>query len=152
MNLRSRLVVFGLAGTLLAAAVAPVSAAGLFGSSSGFTPQVPISAFAGPASWFDPSRLHVSSMVSVGSGGFGGGANALQVTSLSYQFKAPLSMSVSLGNAWGGTQGLKGSPSFFLEGLNLQYRPNPSMQFQVQFRDIRSPLQLGSTQPGYWGW
>ena len=43
---------------------------------------------------------------------------ALQVTSLSYEFGAPLALSVSVGNAWGsGLQ--RSSQSFFLEGLDL---------------------------------
>lgn len=143
------------ASSLIAAclitATCRVALAGPFDYGTGFTPRVPISALARPASWFDPSRLHLSSMMSVGSGGFGNGTSALQVTSLSYQFAAPLSMSVSLGNAWG-SGAADGHSSMFLEGFNLQYRPNPSLQFQVQYRDIRTPLQLSTGGPGPWGW
>src|SRR5262252_5441606 len=62
---------------------------------AGFSPRVPISGLARAASWFDPSRLHLSSTVSVGN--YGGATSALQVTSLNYQFGRPLSMSVSIG-------------------------------------------------------
>ncbi len=123
--------------------------AGLFDPPA-FIPRVPVSPLARPAAWFDPSRLHVSSLVSVGSGGFrGGDLGALQVTSLSYGFKAPVRMSVSVGNAWGAGRGDARS-SFFLEGFNVLYRPSASMFFQVQYRDIRSPLQLGPSGYGYW--
>ena len=141
-------VVVPLVALAIATAGIRPAAAGLFDSTPGFTPRVPISALA--PSWFDPSRLHVSSMVSVGSGGFGNGLDALQVTSLSYRFAGPLSMSVGLGNAWGATAPGNRS-SFFLESFNLQYRPNPSMQFQVQFRDLRSALQLQNGASN-WGW
>ena len=67
---------------------------------AGFAPRVPLSAFARPAAWFDPSRLHLTNTVSFGSG-FGGQASALNVTSLSYQFRAPITMSVSVGNTFG---------------------------------------------------
>src|SRR5262245_26344117 len=82
--------------------VVPAARAFGFGdpAAAGFAPRVPISAFARTASWFDPSRLHLTSTFSVGSG-FGGGTNALSVTRLSYQFGAPVSMSVSLGNTFG---------------------------------------------------
>src|SRR5881409_981792 len=108
---------------LLAAVTEGASSAGTFpgqGSPFGdFTPRVPVSAFARPSAWIDPSRLHVSTSVSVGSG-FGGGVGALQVTSLSYQFAAPMWMNVSVGNAWGPEQTRSGG-SFFLEGLDFAY-------------------------------
>jgi hypothetical protein len=50
----------------------------------GFSPSVPVSAFARPASWLDPSRLQISTEVSVGTG-FSGGSQGLQVTRLSYR-------------------------------------------------------------------
>jgi hypothetical protein len=138
----------GLAVAVLAALAATGSAgaqpSGAL-SPSAYSPRVPISAFALPASWLDPSRLHVSTTVSVGSG-FAGGSEALQVTRFSYRFGAPLSMQVNLGNAWGQGTG-RGQGAFFLEGLNLAYRPSPSMYFQIQYRSVRSPLQL-STYPG----
>ena len=115
-------------------------------SDPGFIPRVPVSAFGTPA-WFDPSRLHITSSVSVGSG-FGRNVNALQVTSLSYQFGSPLSMSVSLGNAWGsGIQ--RSSSSFFLEGLDVAYRPSANLQFLIHYQNLRSPLQL-SHASGLW--
>ncbi len=105
----------------------------------GFSPRVPVSPLAAPA-WFDPSRLHLSTSVTVGSG-FGRNVSALQVTSLSYEFGAPLALSVSLGNAWGSGVA-RSSQSFFLEGVDLAYRPLSSLQVQVHFQDLRSPLQL----------
>ncbi len=116
---------------------------------STFTPKVPVSALARPMSWFDPSRLHVSTSVSVGSG-FGSGTNALQLTNLSYQFGAPLWMNVSVGNAWGPDRARSNS-SFFLEGLDVGYRPLPNLRVQIQYRNIRSPLQYGAPGAGIWG-
>jgi hypothetical protein len=132
---------------LAALAVAvPASAGGLAGDTPGFAPRVPVSSLALPG--FDMSRLHITTSVSVGSG-FGRGTNALQVTSLSYQFGAPLWMNVSLGNAWGQSNP-NGRSSFFLEGFQVAYRPIPSMLIQVQYRDIRSPLQYSDyNYPGY---
>jgi len=80
----------------------------------------------------------MSTSVSVGSG-FGGQANALQVTSLSYQFEAPLRMNVNLGSVWGGSSRTNG---MFLEGVDVAYQPFRSLLFQVHYRDFRSPLQL----------
>ena len=122
-----------------------------------FSPRVPVSAFGLPG--FDPSRLHVSSMVSVGSSGWGsGGTNALQVTTLSYSFKAPVAMSVSLGNAWGANTP-RGGQSFYLQGFSVAYQPSRNMLFQVQYQDLRSPLQYGANgfgapfgAPGRWGY
>lgn len=125
------------------------ASAGFLDSGPTYTPRVPISALARPLGWLDPSKLHFSSMTTVGSGG-SNGFDALQVTSLHYSFAAPLAMSVSLGNAWG-PAAADGRSSFFLEGLNLQYRPSPSLQLQIQYRDVRSPLQL-QHGPGPWGW
>src|SRR5438477_12916657 len=137
---------------LVFAAIVAVRGAGAddFGAAPSFVPRVPVSAFARPAAWIDPSRLHVSSTVSVGSG-FGGGANALQVTSLSYQLAAPLSMRVSLGNAWGSSS-LRGGSSMFLEGFDVAYRPSANFMLRVQYQDVRSPLQLSGYNPyGSWG-
>ena len=106
---------------------------------TGFTPLVPISGFARAASWFDPSRLHLSSTVSVGSAY--GVTNALQVTRLSYQFGRPLSMSVSIGNSFG-PNAVGGTNPFFLEGFDLTWRPSANSMFRVEMHDVRSPLQL----------
>ncbi len=115
------------------------AAASHAGSESGlFTPSVPVSAFARPASWLDPSRLQMSTEISVGTGF--GGSQGMQVTRLSYRLGAPLAMSVSVGNAFGGK--MAGSSGMFLEGLDLSYRPLPSMLVQFRYNDIRSPLQL----------
>ena len=121
---------------------------GGFGSSgsAGFQPLVPISGFARAASWFDPSRLHLSSTVSVGS--YSGTTSALQVTSLSYQFKAPISMSVSIGNSFG-PNATGGTNPFFLEGFNLNWQPNAHSSFRVEMHNVRSPLQLDPFGSGY---
>jgi hypothetical protein len=112
---------------------------------------VPLSAFAAPMSWFDPSRLHLTSTISVGSGFGGGSTNALSVTSLSYQFKAPLSMSVSLGNTFGPGGIGSGGSSFFLEGFDVAWRPTQNSLFRVEMQNVRSPLQYGSWGRGYPG-
>lgn len=129
-------------------AIATAAHAGLLSDpeNAGFAPRVPLSAFARPASWFDPSRLRLMSTVSVGSG-FGGQTSALQVTRLSYQFGAPLTMSVSVGNTFG-TFGSSNS-SFFLEGLDVAWRPSKNTLFRVEMRDVRSPLQYGYSNS--WG-
>ena len=93
-------------------------------------------------SWFDPSRLHLSSTVSVGSG-FGGTSSALSVTSLSYAFKAPLTMSVSLGNTFGMNGVHNGGSAFFLEGFDVAWRPSQNTLFRVEMHNVRSPLQYG---------
>jgi hypothetical protein len=104
-----------------------------------FAPSVPVSAFARPASWLDPSRLQLSTEFSVGTGF--GGSQGLQVTRLSYRLGSPLAMSVSIGNAFGGNR-ISGGNGMFLEGLDLSYRPLPSMLVQFRYNDLRSPLQL----------
>src|SRR5258708_7425405 len=93
----------GIAGTAIVAIViasAPVRAQ-LGMPYSGFQPRVPVSAFARPAAWLDPARMHVSTSLSFGSG-WSGGSSGLQVTSLSYQFSKPAWLEVSVGNAFGG--------------------------------------------------
>ena len=121
------------------------------GSGGGYTPLVPVSAFARPAAWFDPSRLHLSAELSFGTS-FAGQSAGLQVTRVSYQFRAPLALQVSVGHAFGA--GAEGRNPMFLEGLDLAYRPIPSMTFQVNYRNLRSPLQYsdglaGSRWPGF---
>lgn len=122
---------------------------------AGFQPRVPISQLGRLGSWFDPSRFRMSSSLTVGSG-FGAGTqtSALNVTSFSYQFKAPITMQVRLGNAFGPGAAKNGS-SFFLEGLEMSYQPNANTLFHVQFQNVRSPLQLhrygsGWGAPGSW--
>jgi hypothetical protein len=129
------MVAVALAGTTLARA--DFSSSSFSGSS--FNPEVPVSAFARPASWFDPSRLHMNVEASFGTG-FNGQASGLQVTRFSYQFGKPLAMQVSVGNAFGG--GVNGNGQFFLEGFNLAYQPFRNMSITVNYQDIRSPLQL----------
>jgi hypothetical protein len=141
MNTRRALILFACSAWIACASTAlamPGGASGFSSSASGaFSPQVPVSAFARPASWLDLSRLHITTSLSMGTG-FGGGTSALQVTSLAYQFGSPLSMQVSLGNTFGA-----GSPgsSMFLEGFSVAYRPHPSFQINVDYRNVRSPLQ-----------
>ncbi len=115
----------------------PLSDAG----AAGFAPRVPVSLFARPSMGLDLSRLHFTSTTTVGSGWGGGGTQALQTTSLSYQFKAPATLRVSLGNAFGASSA-NGS-SFFLQGLDFSYQPTANSMFRVQFNNVRSPLQYG---------
>lgn len=119
-----------------AACLQQPASAGSFGA-PGYSPRVPVSGLG--ISWFDPSRLHMSTSLSMGTG-FGGGSNGLQVTSLSYQVGNPLWVSVSLGNSFGANAG-RNAGKFFLEGFQAAYRPSPNMVFQIQYQDRRSPLQ-----------
>ena len=107
---------------------------------SWYQPQVPISALGRPALGLDLSRLQVTSSFSVGSTGFGG-TEALSVTKLSYRFQRPMWMSVSLGNAWGSQTA--GNGSMFLEGFQFGWRPSANTMFQIEYHDLRSPLQYG---------
>ena len=137
----------GMAVVSLVLAVVPASAQGLMGG--GYQPRVPVSAFARPAGWLDPGRLRIATSVSVGSG-FSGGTSALQVTSFSYQFTKPAWLEVGLGNALG-----SGNPrgnGLFLESLKFGFRPTANSIFQVQFRDVRSPLQYANDPYGYYRW
>jgi hypothetical protein len=121
---------------------------------AGFQPRLPVNALGSLGSWFDPSRLHFSNTISVGSGWGGSGTNALNVTSLSYQFRSPLTMNVSVGNSFGPGSASRTS-SFFLEGLDLTYHPSANSVFQIQYRDMRSPLQYGYSGlagPGRGSW
>jgi hypothetical protein len=118
-------------------------AGGMFDApSAGYSPRVPLSAFSSPLSWFDPTRLHLSSTLSMGSS-FGGTSSALSVTSLAYQFKAPLTMSVSLGNTFGFNSASGNGSQFFLEGFDLAWHPNKNSLFRVEMHNVRSPLQYG---------
>ena len=119
-----------------------------------FQPRVPVSllgSLGGLTSRFDPTRFHMSTTVSVGSG-YGFGTSALSVTSFSYQFRAPLAMSVRVGNAIG--SGTSSNSSMFLEGLDLSYRPSANSMFRVQFQNVRSPMQYGYGGPerSFWGY
>ena len=154
MDARRTIVVFAALLSLAAArgATAQDQAVGANGfgpetSASPFHPIVPVSSFARPASWFDPSRLHFTTTVSVGTG-WGGGTDALQVTSLSYRVSNPLAVRVSVGNTFGSPGQTN---NMFLEGLQLAYRPHPSFQFNIDYRDIRSPLQYSNYPFGAYG-
>jgi len=131
----------GSLAALAAALAAPAAHADGFGALAhpAFAPRVPISALARPLLAIDPSRLSISTQVSVGSG-FGGGTNGLQVTSLSYRFTAPVWMRLSVGNAFG-SPGAQNS-SLFLEGADLAFRPSASTFFEIRYQNVRSPLQL----------
>ena len=134
-----------LAAAVPAVAQSPTGDASAVGPQPGssFSPLVPVSAFARPAGWFDPSRLRVSTSVSVGTG-WGGRTDALQVTSLSYQLASPLAVRLSVGNTFG--TGMVGNGrGMFLEGFAVAYRPHPSFQINVDYRDVRSPLQYTNT-------
>ena len=128
---------------LLVAAVAAITAVAASADSSapyGFTPKVPISGLAPAMPGLDLSRLHLTSSFSFGTGFGGGSSQGLQVTSLSYQFSAPLAMRVSVGN----TFGARGTSGMFLEGLDLSYRAGTNAMFSVHFQNMRSPLQYGN--------
>jgi hypothetical protein len=127
----------------VAAGAAQAQTSGVSGFDQGntlgpYSPRVPVSALGAATSWLDPSRLHVSTSVSVGSG-FGGGTNGLQVTSLRYDFGRPMWLNVNVGNTWGVQSAKNGQ--FFLEGLDLGIRPFSNMMIQVHYQDVRSPLQ-----------
>lgn len=150
-----RRLALALAVVSLAAAAA---SAGTFANpqAAGFQPRVPVSALGTLGSWFDPSRLHMSNTFTVGSGWGGSTTSALNVTSFSYQFRAPLSMNVSVGNSFGPGAASR-TAAFFLEGLDLTYHPSANSTFQIQYRDVRSPLQNGysgllAPGRGYWGY
>jgi len=126
----------------LLACSAAIAHAGTFSdpAAAGFSPRVPVSALSRPAAWFDPSRLHMSSTISVGSGW--GTTSALQSTSFNYQFRAPVSMSLTVGNELGtGAPGR--SASFFLQGLDLSWHPTGNSMVRFQYQDMRSPLNWG---------
>ncbi len=157
--MRTRRIASGLAALLVLAAAAPLFADSVpppsydfthadrtQSGASSFSPLVPVSAFARPAGWFDSSRLRVSTTVSVGTG-WNGGTDALQVTSLTYQLASPLAVRLSVGNAFG--KGVAGS-GMFLEGFAVAYRPHPSFQINVDYRDVRTPLQY-SNYSGFFG-
>ena len=114
-----------------------------------YQPRVPVSALARPAAWLDPGRLHVMTSVSVASG-WSGGTQGLQVTRLAYQFARPAWLEVSLGNAFGPANA--GTNGMFLEGLRLGFRPSASTVFQIQYQNIRSPLQLQRDPFGPLAW
>lgn len=126
----------------LVACTAATARADIFSDpgAAGFAPRVPVSALARPAAWFDPARLHMSSTVAVGSAW--GTTSALQSTSFMYRFRAPVTMAVTLGNALG-TSGAGRGMSFFLQGLDLSWRPTGNSMVRFQFQDLRSPLQYG---------
>ena len=112
-----------------------------------YTPAVPISPLAHPSGllsgFLDPSRFKMSTEISFGSGWGGTGMNGLQIMRFGYRFSNPLAMQLSVGNAFGPNT-LNGSQNHpFIEGLDLAYHPFKSMLLNVQYRDIRSPLQLG---------
>jgi hypothetical protein len=139
-----------LTAMMILASAGPLVADPLAAGANSFAPQagrsiaplVPVSAFARPAGWLDSSRLRVSTTVSVGTG-WGGRTDALQVTSLSYQLASPLAVRLSVGNAFG-TGAVGSGRGMFLEGFAVAYRPHPSFQINVDYRDVRSPLQYSN--------
>jgi len=137
-------------GVLVLALALTAGTAGAQGlSGGGYQPLVPVSAFARPAGWLDPARLHIATSLSVGTG-FSGQSSALQVTSFSYRFTKPAWLEVSLGNSFGNRNA--GSNGMFLESLKFGFRPTANTTFQVQFRDVRSPLQYSHDPFGYYRW
>ena len=152
MTVRSCLAVFIAALSLVPAALAHADSwMSQNGGSSAFQPQVPISALGRASSFLDPSRLHFSTSLSIGTGF--GGTQGLQVTSMSYQFRAPMFLNVSMGNSFG-AGALSGNGKPFLEGVDFGYQPMPSMMIRVQYHDFRSQLQnpyFASPFLGPWG-
>ena len=120
-----------------------------FGTGGGYQPLVPVSKFARPAAWLDPGRLRIATSVSVGTG-FSGGSSGLQVTNFSYQFAKPVWLQVGLGNSFGG--GNARGNGMFLESLSMGFRPTANSVFQIQFRDVRSPLQYSNEPYGLSRW
>lgn len=140
--MRKALLLSALASMLAVATASAQST--MFGGSSPLASPVPVSSLARMSTWIDPQRLHVSTSVSVGSAfGAGSGTHALQVTSFSYQFRAPVSLSVSLGNSWGPGGTSASGNSFFLEGLRMAWQPSGTTAFSFEYRQVRSPLQYG---------
>ena len=129
----------------LVACSAPQARASSFSDpvAAGFEPRVPVSALARPAAWFDPSRLHMSSTIAVGSG-WGGTSSALHSMSFMYQFQAPVAMNVTIGNQLGTGAGRDANASFFLQGVDLSWKPSGNSLIRFQYQDMRSPLQYGS--------
>ncbi len=144
MMRRAALVLAFVAGTAATASSGVLSDP----TAAGFSPRVPVSALARPAAWFDPARLHMSSTIAVGSGW--GTTSALQSTSFMYQFRAPVTMAVTLGNQLGTGSAGRGM-SFFLQGLDLSWKPTGNSMVRFQFQDLRSPLQYGYGY-GHGGW
>jgi hypothetical protein len=141
--MRKTLLLSALVASLAVATASAQSSS--FGGSPLLSSPVPVNSLARMSSWIDPQRMHISTSVSVGSGfGVGGGTQALQVTSLSYQFRAPIALSVSLGNAWGANATSSNGNAFFLEGLRMAWQPSSSTAFSFEYRQLRSPLQYGS--------
>lgn len=107
-------------------------------SAPGYTPSVPVSALG--SSYLDPSRLRFATSVSFGTG-FGGTTEGLQVTSIGYRMSQKSFLNVNVGSSFSSNGR---NNSMFLEGLDFMYRPSSSMQFEVHYRDVRSPLQYGN--------
>ena len=135
------------AGLVVAASPAP--AASLNDNTFGYRPSVPVSAFARPMGLLNPSRLSISTSMSYGTWGHGQ-SGGLSVTSLRYQFGAPLSVQVNLGTAMG--PGTSSNNAFFLEGLDLNWRPSAGTWFSIHYQDLRSPLQRQHYWGPYWGY
>jgi len=114
---------------------------------AGFSPRVPVSGLARPSLGIDPSRFHVSTSVAFGS--YDSRVAGLQVTSFSYDFRQPLTLNVRVGNAWGGggQRGFSNTSAFFLEGLDMTFRPSSSFIIHVGYQDVRSPLQNTGLNP-----
>jgi hypothetical protein len=135
-------------------AAAATAGTGFESVAASFQPRVPVSllgSLGGLTSRFDPSRFHMSTTLSMGTG-YGMGASGLSVTSFSYQFRAPVAMSVRVGSAIG--SGTTSGSSMFLEGLDVSYRPSANSVLRVQFQNVRSPLQYGYGSPdrAFWGY
>lgn len=139
---RTTLVVLALVALSATPALAQIGSA----DDAGFSPRVPVSGLARPSLAIDPSRFHVSTSVMFGS--YGSTVSGLQVTSFSYEFRQPLTLNVRVGNAWGGAgNGFSNGGAFFLEGLDMTFRPSSSFMIHVGYQDVRSPLQRSGPSP-----
>ncbi len=125
---------------LVAALAAPAHAGVPLSGPSYLFPAVPVSAFARPAAWLDPSRLSLSGSMSFGS--YGGGLQNLNLLHLRYALPQPWGLQVSVGSLSGWQAA--GRDRFFLEGVDLTYRPSTTSWLRLQYRDYRSPLQISS--------
>jgi hypothetical protein len=155
MHVRSRFAILAAVVLMFSTTLAHADSWLTQSSAPSFQSDVPISALGRASSLLDPSRFHFSTSLSVGTGF--GGTQGLQVTSMSYQFRAPMFLNVSMGNSFGaGAASQGGKP--FLEGVDFGYQPTRSMMIRIQYHDFRSQLQnpylspyFGSPYAGLWG-
>jgi hypothetical protein len=102
-----------------------------------------------PTGLFDPKRFSIHNSLTFGftSGGAYQGSAGLFTSSLGYQMRNNMRLSVDVGAhvnpAFGSNTMQKG---IFVEGAALDWQPTRNSLIRVEYRDVRSPLQQG-----YWG-